>query len=59
MALDETYSSFAGLNKDQILYINNIGLADAPDVQMRKAGANVANGTMTVDEAIEAFGTLN
>jgi len=59
MALDVTYSSFAALNKDQILYINNIGLADAPDVQMRKAGANVANGTMTVDEAIEAFGTLN
>ncbi len=33
-------------------------IAHAPDVQVRKAGAQVTNGTMTVDEAVAAFGTL-
>ena len=36
----------------------DLGLTDGPDAQVRKAGAQITNGTMTVDEAIAAFGTF-
>lgn len=58
MALDKIYSAFGELGEGSIIYLNDLGLADAPDVQVRKAGAQVTNGTMTVDEAVAAFGTL-
>ncbi len=57
MALDEIYSSFGDIKK-QIIYMYDLGLADGPDAQVRKAGAQITNGTMTVDEAIAAFGTF-
>ncbi len=57
MKLDEIYSAL-GENVDKIIYMYKLGLADAPDTQVRKAGAQVTNGTMTVDEAIAAFGTF-
>ena len=59
MALDEIYSSFGTVSEDRIIYLYDLGLADAPDVQVRRAGAQVTNGTMTVEEAIAAFGNLN
>ena len=43
---------------DAIIYMYDLGLADEPDAQVRKAGVQVTNGTMTVDEAVEAFGTF-
>ena len=58
MDLDGIYSSFGELDEKQIIYLYDLGLADAPDVQVRKAGAQVTNGTMTVDEAVAAFGTF-
>ena len=57
MKLDEIYSSFSE-KIDAIIYMYDLGLADSPDAQVRKAGAQVTNGTMTVDEAIAAFGTF-
>lgn len=56
MKLDEIYSSFGELSESSIIYVSNLGLADAPDQQVRKAGAQVTNGLMTVDEAVAKFG---
>ena len=58
MKLDEIYRSFGELGEDRTIYLYDLGLADAPDVQVRRAGARVTNGTLTVDEAVAAFGTL-
>ena len=58
MALDDIYSAFSQVSENRIIYLYDLGLADAPDVQMRRAGAQVTNGTMTVEEAIRAFGTF-
>ena len=58
MALDEVYSSFDEIKEDSIIYMYTLGLADTPDVQVRRAGAQVTNGTMTVDEAIAEFGNF-
>ena len=35
-----------------------LGLANAADDQVRLAGTQVSLGTMTVEEAVAAFGTL-
>ena len=59
MKLDEIYSSFGELEESSIIYLYNLGLADAPDKQVRKAGAQVTNGTMTVDEAVAMFGQFD
>ena len=58
MALDEIYSSFGEIKEDSIIYMYTLGLADTPDVQVRRAGAKVTNGAMTVDEAIAQFGNF-
>lgn len=55
MSLDAIYASFGDA---KVLYTASLGLADAPDSQMRKAGRQVSNGLLTVDEAVAAFGTL-
>ena len=55
MSLDEVYAAFADA---EVIYQAEIGLSDAADTQVRKAGWEVSNGLMTVDEAVAAFGTL-
>ena len=37
---------------------STLGLNDAADVQVRRAGRKVSLGEMTVDEAVAAYGTL-
>ena len=59
MSLDGVYASFGRIAEGRILNLSELGIADAPDTQVRKAGWLVSNGKMTVDEAIAAFGTLN
>ena len=59
MSLDGVYASFGKIDEQRIINLSELGIADVPDTQVRKAGWLVSNGKMTVDEAIEAFGTLN
>ena len=59
MSLDAVYTSFGELEQDRIIYISYLGLDDAPDTQVRKAGNKVSTGKMTVDDAIAAFGSLD
>ena len=56
--LDKIYRSFGEVSADRTIYSYVLGLEDAPDVQVRRAGMQVTNGTMTVEEAVEAFGTF-
>lgn len=58
MSLDGVYAAFGGMDVSRVINISELGLADTPDAQVRKAGWQVSNGTMTVDEAVAAFGTL-
>ncbi len=58
MSLDRIYAPFGELDEKHIIHIKDIGLMDAPDIQVRKAGWAVSNGRMTTDEAIAAFGNL-
>lgn len=58
MALDDIYAAFGQLDASHVINLSELGLDDAPDQQVRKAGWQVSNGNMTVDEAVAAFGTL-
>jgi len=58
MKFDGIYRAFGEVPESRTIYMYDLGLADAPDKQVRLAGAQVTNQTMTVDEAIRAFGTL-
>ena len=58
MSLDAIYSAFGELSTDRIINPAKLGLIDAADAQVRRAGWQVSNGKLTVDEAIAAFGTL-
>ena len=58
MSMDAIYAAFGGITEGHMINLAELGLQDAPDVQVRKAGWLVANGQMTVDEAVAAFGTI-
>lgn len=58
MPLDSIYSSLASTEPDHIIFGEDLGLLDAPVVQMRAAAYKVINGELTVDEAVSAFGTF-
>ena len=58
MSLDGVYAAFGGMDASRVINMSELGLADTPDAQVRRAGWQVSNGTMTVDEAVAAFGTI-
>ena len=58
MSLDGVYAAFGSIDAGRIINQSELGLSDTPDAQVRKAGWQVSNGNMTVDEAVAAFGTL-
>lgn len=58
MSFDGVYASFGALSDERVIYLSDVGLEDSPDQQLRRAGTRICNGTMTVDEAVAAFGTL-
>ncbi|MBQ6527770.1 MAG: carbohydrate ABC transporter substrate-binding protein [Clostridia bacterium] len=58
MSLDAVYAAFGKIDAGRIINQSELGLADIPDTQVRRAAWQVTNGQMTVDEAVEAFGTL-
>ena len=57
-SLDEVYSSLEGFPKDRTFSYRETGLNDAVTKEFRAAAYNVANGTMTVDEAVSSYGSL-
>lgn len=57
-SMDGVYAAFGDVDADHAIYTESVGLLDAPVVQIRKAAYAVAEGTMTIDEAIENFGSI-
>ena len=58
MSYDGIYSAFGSLDASHVINQSTLGLNDAADVQVRRAGRKVSLGEMTVDEAVAAYGTL-
>ena len=58
MSLNSVYAPFKDIDPQRIINLSELGLADAPASQVSKAGWQVCNGLLTVDEAVAAFGTL-
>ena len=57
-SLDEVYSSLEGFPDDKSFSYRETGLSDAVNKEFRAAAYKVANGEMSVDEAIKAYGSL-
>ncbi len=55
---DSVYAPFGSLDTDRFINLTELGLADAASSQVSKAGWLVSNGSMTVDEAVAAYGNL-
>ncbi|MBQ7509266.1 MAG: carbohydrate ABC transporter substrate-binding protein [Spirochaetales bacterium] len=58
MSLDSVYAPFQNLDAQHFINTSDLGLEDRPASQVSKAGLNVATGTMTVDQAVAAFGSI-
>lgn len=57
-SLDEVYSSLEGFPEDRAFSYKETGLSDTVNKEFRAAAYKVANGEMTVDEAVSAYGSL-
>ena len=57
-SVDEVYSSLEGFPEDRYISYQETGISDAVNKEFRAAAFNVANGIMTVDEAVNAYGSL-
>ena len=58
MSLDGVYQAFGQVEAGSIINLSDLNLNDVPDGQVKIAGWQVCNGLLTVDEAVEGFGTL-
>lgn len=58
LTLDSVYVMFAMVPEERVLSPILIGIKDDPLVQLRRMGKAVFDGTMSIDEAIAAFGTF-
>lgn len=58
LSFDSVYAPFGEVPEDRVISPEEFGLADAAVVQFRGAANAVAAGTMTVDEAVAAYGTF-
>ena len=57
-SLDEVYSSLEGFPEDRAFSYRESGLNDDAGKEFRAAAYKVANGLMTVDEAVSKYGSL-
>ncbi len=57
-SLDEVYSSLEGFPEDRYFSYQETRLNDNVNKEFRAAAYKVANGIMTVDEAVSAYGSL-
>ena len=58
MSLDSVYAPFEKLSTKRFINLSELGLLDNASSQISKAGWQVSNGNMTVDEAVEAYGNI-
>lgn len=58
LSFNSVYAAFGSIPESRILSPEVFGLTDDAVIQLRMAVYGVATGTMTIDEAIAAFGTL-
>lgn len=57
-SLDEVYASLENFPKERYFTFQETGLSDAVTKEFRAAAYKVANGELTVDEAIAGYGSL-
>ena len=57
-SLDEVYASLENFPEDRAFSYQETGFSDAVGKEFRAAAYKVANGIMTVDEAVAAYGSL-
>ena len=57
-SLDEVYSSLSGFPEDRTISFRDTELLDSAVKQFRSAAYAVVNGEMTVDEAVESYGSI-
>ena len=55
MSLDNIYSSFSAV---EAIYISNLGLDDAADQKVRTLGSKVAQGKISVEDAIKNWASI-
>lgn len=58
LSFNSVYAAFGSIPESRILSPEVFGLTDDAVIQLRLAVYGVATGTMTIDDAIAAFGTL-
>lgn len=58
LTFDPVYASFAEVPESRVVLAEALGLEDGPTGQFRNAAYAVTSGTMTIDEAIAAYGTF-
>ena len=58
MSLDSVYAPFEKLDSSRMINLSALGLSDDAASQVSRAGWQVSNGLMSVDEAIAAYGTI-
>ena len=58
LTFDPVYAAFAEVPESRVVLAEAIGLEDGPTGQFRNAAYAVTSGTMTIDEAIAAYGTF-
>ena len=58
MSLDSVYAPFEKLSTKRFINLSELGLLDNASSQISKAGWQVSNGNMTVDEAVEEYGNI-
>lgn len=59
LSYDSAYSAFGKIGASRIMTPSQIGLVDAADQQVRKAGTAVCQEGMSVDEAVRNFGNFS
>ena len=57
LSYDGMYAPFSKVDPTRIISTHEVGLADDVTIQYRVAAYQVANGKMSIDEAIAGFGT--
>ena len=57
LSFNRIYAAFGEVPESRVLSPEVIGLTDDAVIQVRKANYGVGTGEMTIDEAIEGFGS--
>ncbi len=58
MSFDSVYAPFAQISAERTISPEVLGITDTLTVQIRVAAYKVGTGDMTIDEAVEAYGTF-